>query len=145
MSLYTHWVCFECRKSSHNLPVPDSEKRKNRRCPDCGEQMRDMGIYFEAPRKQARKAWAILRLLAENGYIFQTEGSKSYIEHFILAVGKLRIQNVIGLAAKRPRIQDVIKRIEQEKKLTNKLKEKNRLDDYKCEKRIHKKRGSTNQ
>ena len=85
-----------------------------------------------------------MRLLAENGYTFQTEGSKAYIEHFILAVGKLRIQNVIGLAAKRPRIQDVIKRIEQEKQLTNKLREKNRLDDYKREKRIRKKRGSAN-
>src|SRR5262249_26064437 len=99
----------------------------------------------EPPRRQASKAWAIMRLLAENGYTFQTEGSKAYIEHFILAVGKLRIQNVIGLTAKRPRIQDVIERIEQEKHWINKLREKNRLDEYKREKRIRKKRGSTYQ
>jgi hypothetical protein len=114
MSLYTHWACFECRKSFHNTPALDSDKRKGRRCPECGEQMRDMGIYFEPPRRQARKAWAIMRLLAENGYSFQREGDKSYIEHFILA-------------SKRPRIQDVIKKIEQEKQLTTYLKKKTDL------------------
>jgi DNA-directed RNA polymerase subunit RPC12/RpoP len=132
MSLYTHWACFECRKSFHNTPLPDSEKRNGRRCPDCGEQMRDMGIYFEPPRRQARKAWAIMRLLAESGYSFQREGDKSYIEHFILE-------------SKRPRTQDVIKKIEQEKQLTTYLREKNRLDEYKRGERFRKERGSANQ
>jgi hypothetical protein len=86
-----------------------------------------MGIYFEPPRRQARKAWAIMRFLAENGYGFQTEGSKSYIEHFILT-------------SKRPRIQDVIKRIEQEKQQITELRHKNRLDEYKRGKRLRKER-----
>ena len=130
MSLYTHWACFECRKSFHNTPALDSEQGKERRCPDCGQQMRDMGIYFEPPRRQARKAWAIMRLLAENGYSFQREGSKSYIEHFILA-------------SKRPRIQDVIERIEQEKRRMTELRQKNRLDEYKRGKQLRKERGSS--
>jgi hypothetical protein len=130
MSLYTHWACFDCRKSFHNTPAPDSEKRKNRRCHECGKQMRDMGIYFEPPRRQARKAWAIMRFLAENGYSFQTEGGKSYIEHFILE-------------SKRPRIQDVIKRVEQEKQLETESRQKNRLDEYKRGKQLRKERGST--
>jgi hypothetical protein len=53
-----------------------------------------MGVYFEPPRRQARKSWAITQLLAENGYNFQTEGSVTYIKTFILG-------------AKRPRIEDV--------------------------------------
>jgi hypothetical protein len=110
----------------------DSEQKKGRRCPECGKQMRDMGIYFEPPRRQARKAWAIMWLLAENGYSFQREGSKSYIEHFILA-------------SKRPRIQDVIKKIEQEKQRITELRQKNRLDEYKRGKRFRKERGSTSQ
>jgi len=93
--------------------------------------MRDMGIYFEPPRRRAIKAWAIMRLLAENGYGFQSEGGKSFIEHFILG-------------SKRPRIQDVIDRIVERKQQTNKLREKSRLEDYKREKRIRKKRGSIN-
>ena len=107
------------------MPKLDSEKGKGRFCPDCGEQMRDMGIYFEPPRKQARKAWAIMRLLADNGYSFQREGDKSFIEHFILE-------------SKRPRIQDVVKKIEQEKQLTIYLRDRNRLDEYKRGKRIRK-------
>jgi hypothetical protein len=94
--------------------------------------MRDMGIYFEPPRRQARKAWAIMRFLAENGYSFQTEGSKSYIEHFILA-------------SNRPRIQDVVKRIEQEKQRITELREKDRLDEYKHGKQLRKERGNINQ
>jgi hypothetical protein len=92
--------------------------------------MRDMGIYFEPPRRQARKAWAIMQFLAENGYSFQTEGNKFYIEHFILA-------------SKRPRIQDVITRIEQENQLITELRQRNRLDGYKRGKQLRKKRGST--
>jgi hypothetical protein len=91
--------------------------------------MSDMGIYFEPPRRQARKAWAIMRFLAENGYSFQTEGSKSYIEHFILA-------------SKRPRFQDVINRVEQEKQQISELRQRNRLDGYKRGKQLRKKRGS---
>jgi len=71
-----------------------------------------------------------MQFLAENGYSFQTEGSKSYIEHFILA-------------SKRPRIQDVIKRIEQEKQRIRELNERNRLDGYKRGKQLRKKRGNT--
>ena len=88
--------------------------------------MRDMGIYFEPPRRQARKAWAIMRLLAENGYTFQSEGGKALIERFLLGT-------------KRPRIQDVVERIEQEKQRINESRERNRIDDYKNRKRIRKK------
>jgi hypothetical protein len=70
-----------------------------------------------------------MRLLAETGYSFHGEGSKSFIEHFILA-------------SKRPRIQEVIERIGQEKQLKALLREKNRLKQYKHGKRFRKERGS---
>jgi len=88
--------------------------------------MRDMGIYFEPPRRQARKVWANMRLLAENGYTFQSEGSKALIERFLLGT-------------KRPRIQDVVERIDQEKQRINESRERNRIDYYKNRKRIRKK------
>src|SRR4051812_12825530 len=65
MSLYTHWACFDCRKSFHNPPLMADAKRT---CPECGETMWDMGVYFEPLRRQARKAWTIIQLLAESGY-----------------------------------------------------------------------------
>lgn len=105
MSLYTHWVCFDCRKSFHNLPARDSVARQQRTCPECGEEMRDMGVYFEPPRRQARKAWAVARLLAEGGYRFQTEGDVSHIRDHIMG-------------AKRPRLEDVRQNIEARKRRT---------------------------
>jgi DNA-directed RNA polymerase subunit RPC12/RpoP len=89
-SLYTHWACFDCRKSFHNLPLESKAKRK---CPECGKTMWDMGVYFEPPRHQARKSWAIAQLLAESGYQFQTEGSVAYIKTFILGASP-RIEDV---------------------------------------------------
>lgn len=53
-----------------------------------------MGVYFEPPPRRATKQWATMRLLAENGFKFQTEGSKAYIESFILQTKKPRIADV---------------------------------------------------
>lgn len=97
MSLYTHWACFDCRKSFHNLPSIKSDTdalKEKRKCPDCGKAMRDMGVSFEPPRRQARKAWAIMQLLSNRGYGFQTEGSKAYIEAFILVTKRPSIESV---------------------------------------------------
>ena len=99
MAKFTHWVCFECRKSFGNFPNAE----QSRKCLECKKLMADMGIYFEPPRRQAKKAWAVMQLLAENGYKFQTEGNKAFIEWEILA-------------SKRPRIEDVKQRIEQDKR-----------------------------
>ena len=60
--------------------------------------MVDMGIYFEPPRKQAKRKWAVIELLAENGYKFQTEGAKVFIEKFVLGAknpGFLQVKETI--------------------------------------------------
>jgi hypothetical protein len=67
--------------------------------------MWDMGVYFEPPRRQAGKPWAIVQFLAESGYKFQTEGDVAYIKTFILG-------------AKRPRIEDVRRNVELAKQST---------------------------
>jgi len=79
MSLFTHWACFDCRKSFHKRPSETAWK-----CPDCTKPMTDMGIYFEPPVRKALKKWKVLRVLGENGYKFQTEASRFYIEEYIL-------------------------------------------------------------
>ena len=46
--------------------------------------MTDMGVYFEPPRSHAIKTWAIMELPSRSGYRFMTEGSKAFIDSYIL-------------------------------------------------------------
>ena len=61
--------------------------------------MTDMGIYFEPPPSRAKKAWEIMELLSRSGYRFPTEGSKAFLDSFILM-------------SKRPTLRSVRQRIE---------------------------------
>ena len=97
MSIYTHWACFDCRKSFHDLPLPskgDTGSKGARKCRDCGNVMTDMGVYFEPPRRTAKRAWEISRLLSENGYSFQTEGNVAFIKSCILGARNTGIERV---------------------------------------------------
>jgi DNA-directed RNA polymerase subunit RPC12/RpoP len=96
-SLYTHWACFDCRKS-----FAKSESDVPRKCPECAKAMIDMGAYFEPPRKLNKKRWAVMKILADYGYRFNTKDSQIYIQNRILQ-------------AKNPRVADVTERIELEK------------------------------
>jgi hypothetical protein len=100
---YTHWACFDCRKSFAKEPV--AKDAPARKCPQCARPMTDMGAYFEPPRKQNKKRWEVMKILADYGYKFRSEGSKVYIENYILC-------------AKNPRAADVIERIVEEKQRT---------------------------
>ena len=97
--MFTHWACFDCRKSFAKEPLSDGA----RKCPECAKSMIDMGAYFEPPRKLNKKRWAVMKVLADYGYRFNSEGSKVWIQNRILQ-------------AKNPRVADVIERIELEKK-----------------------------
>ena len=102
---FTHWACFDCRKSFAKEPV--SRSGTSRKCPECAKPMIDMGAYFEPPRKLSVKRWMVMKVLADYGYKFQSEGSKAYIRAFILQ-------------AKKPRVADVSERIESEKRYREK-------------------------
>ena len=95
--MYTHWACYECRKSFAKDESPTARK-----CPECARPMTDMGAYFEPPRKLNKKRWEVMKVLAERGYKFNTKDSKIFIQNRILQ-------------AKNPRVADVIERIEAEK------------------------------
>jgi hypothetical protein len=81
-----------------------------------------MGVYFEPPRKQAKKSWEIAQLLAESGYNFQTEGSVTYIKTFIVS-------------SKRPRIEEVRRNIERATGSSEEVKAKARLREHKEKKK----------
>lgn len=125
MSLYTHWACFDCRKSFHYSP-PTKEASGKRKCPECKKPMCDMGIYFEPPPSRAKKAWAIMQLLARSGYSFTTEGSKAFIDTFILT-------------AKKPTLEGVSNRIENMKQQQEAGRKKMRLKIYKEERKDRRK------
>lgn len=89
MSLFTHWVCFDCRKSFHKLPNEEAWK-----CPECTKPMIDMGVYFEPPRRQGIRRWEAMRVLAQNGYRFHTEGNAYFIEKNILIMKSPNPENI---------------------------------------------------
>ena len=101
---FTHWTCFDCRKSFAKEPV--GRDGKPRKCPECAKPMTDMGAYFEPPRKLNKKRWSVMKVLADYGYKFNTKESFIYIQNRILQ-------------AKNPRVADVIERIEVEKQRRN--------------------------
>ncbi len=95
--MFTHWACLDCRKS-----FAKDAGREPRKCPECAKSMIDMGAYFEPPRRLSVKRWAVVKVLADYGYKFNTKDSKIYIQNRILQ-------------AKNPRVADVIERLEFEK------------------------------
>ena len=95
--MYTHWACFECRKS-----FSKDESTSPRKCPECAEPMADMGAYFPPPRKAAKKRWDVMKVLADRGYKFNSSEAQEHIERRILQV-------------KNPRVVDVMERIELER------------------------------
>lgn len=94
---FTHWACFDCRKS-----FAKEESVSARKCPECTKLMTDMGAFFEPPRKLSVKRWSVMKVLADNGFRFNTKDSQIYIQNRILQ-------------AKNPRVADVIDRVELEK------------------------------
>jgi hypothetical protein len=96
--MFTHWACFDCRKS-----FAKDASDEPRKCPECVNLMIDMGAYFEPPRRLNKKRWAVMKVLADYDYRFNTKDSKVYIQNRILQ-------------AKNPRVADVIERIEEIKR-----------------------------
>jgi uncharacterized protein (DUF433 family) len=86
-----HWVCFECRKMFkrpfriENDNVNPKSPAHPYFCPQCREQMINMGLHFEPPRQEDIASWERMRLLADFGYFFYSEGAKSYIQYFFLS------------------------------------------------------------
>jgi hypothetical protein len=95
--MFTHWACFDCRKS-----FAKDASATPRKCPECAKPMTDMGAFFEPPRKLNVKRWNVMKVLADNGYRFNTKDSFIFVQNRILQ-------------AKNPRVADVIERIELEK------------------------------
>jgi hypothetical protein len=65
--------------------------------------MTDMGPYFEPPRKAAVKRWQVMKIVADSGLRFKSKNAKAFMDGRILA-------------ARNPRIVDVIERIEDERR-----------------------------
>jgi len=53
-----------------------------------------MGVYFEPPGKRAKKAWQIMELLWMNGYRFQSEGNKAFLDAFVLRGARNRVDDI---------------------------------------------------
>lgn len=59
-------ACFGCRKSFKVAPRPDFLAT----CPNCGEQLREMGRSFKAPPVKDTEQWAKVQALYDAGFRF---------------------------------------------------------------------------
>ncbi|MFD0588732.1 hypothetical protein ACFQZE_12095 [Paenibacillus sp. GCM10027627] len=72
------YACFNCRKvfkqkSAYELSKIENAKREYK-CPQCSEVMKDMGHDFQAPRQIDKKQWAKVQLLYQNGFTYHSCG-----------------------------------------------------------------------
>lgn len=62
------WSCFDCRKTYN---------RKHNKCPHCGSELKFMGKYFKAPKRNKDKEWEAVELLIDAGAIYnQMDGKR---------------------------------------------------------------------
>ena len=87
MSTYKpHFACFKCRKTFKRRLIVDIDRgkayQKNywqnihiaAKCPECASLMANMGLDFEAPKKNDKKAWQHMENLYESGIAFHSCG-----------------------------------------------------------------------
>ena len=76
------FVCFNCRKSykqtnfyelhPHLRPAKDRDRIV--KCPQCSQQMANIGRDFKPPKQSNQKQWSKVKILYENGYTFHSCG-----------------------------------------------------------------------
>lgn len=73
-----HYACFNCRKAfkrrlMHDINGDDTQLVEAK-CPQCGSLMADMGLDFEAPKKDDTAAWNHMKTLYSVGITFHSCG-----------------------------------------------------------------------
>lgn len=68
----SHYACFSCRKSFKQDPLNESLPHT---CPDCSEELHDMGRNFRPPKKSDKNAWKVAQRLYDAGFRFFGSGS----------------------------------------------------------------------
>jgi hypothetical protein len=74
-----HYACFDCRKTFKRRHLSDFEETKElslkeAKCPQCGNLVANMGMDFQAPRKDDIKAWKHIQQLYSVGIAFHSCG-----------------------------------------------------------------------
>ena len=72
-----HYACFSCRKAFKRRLPTDFEyegEEKDALCPQCGQEMNNMGLDFKPPRQSDRRAWKVLEELFYVGEKFHSCG-----------------------------------------------------------------------
>ncbi len=78
-----HYACFKCRKTFKRRLIIDIARDEAyskdwqdspAKCPECGNLMANMGLDFESPKKNDKKAWQHVENLYETGISFHSCG-----------------------------------------------------------------------
>lgn len=75
MTDYAHNVCFSCRKAWAPAAIKSHRhcplgQRESRPCPDCGKPLVGLGLAFQPPKRNHRRAWRKLEAAARAGNRF---------------------------------------------------------------------------
>ncbi len=76
-----HKTSLQKLEREYNHTLDDLEKKyisSVGKCPDCGNQMVNMGLDFRAPKKKDTKAWEIFESMYEVGHNFHTCGCDAF-------------------------------------------------------------------
>lgn len=72
------YACFSCRKvfkQASNTELDQAAKqRRQYKCPQCNEIMKDMGYDFQAPKQNDLKQWKKVEILYQNGFTYHSCG-----------------------------------------------------------------------
>ena len=63
----SHFACFDCCKSFKQSPL---ESDRAHICPDCAQELHDVGRNFRPPKKAATEQWEVARKLYKAGFRF---------------------------------------------------------------------------
>jgi len=77
-AILVSFACFACRKSFKKPFVLDRQYK----CPQCAQEMADMGRAFKAPRKTETRQWEKVKRLWSAGYRFQPNTRRQDVPAF---------------------------------------------------------------
>lgn len=72
-------TCLDCRKA-FNRPL-NTDANRVFKCPDCGNPTVSLSHLFQPPPKDDLKSWAVVKLLADNGFTYNHFYLKTEVEN----------------------------------------------------------------
>lgn len=80
-------VCFNCRMAFN---------RQHQKCPNCRDELHNIGHYFKAPKSSKLKEWEAIKLLYEAGFRYISTRSRNADDYDLEWINQYK-ENVSGM------------------------------------------------